>query len=566
MDGVHPTMTKTLLRALMKGYDMNDPRQKENASVVDKLVDSMALKAANSMTDWEDPIALPKDTELYESIPFPTDYLPPSIRDAAKEIAAFCLMEEDDILPILLVVICMSINRKALLQAGVAELEVFFCMSIFCIAKSGRFKSTVFDLALKGFKAGDTKLVDQHKKGATKKALVLKRLEKEINKETKTKKDREMSLKDILIDLASKNDLIEEFDKKRLERVPGSMIDDVTQERAIVKCFMAGGAINFVAEEGQGIITSWSNKYNKGNSSNDFALRGMSCSEYRYDRKSADEIVFRPVISSIIFVQPDIYESQFLNNPNIYSSGMAARVIPIYWQDPDYATTGKTVDNVDLDMSKLATFNTIIESFAAFDVDTASTKYKTDEPESHNLIMPVTKIAVTPHQTENYISLFNSVWKRYGEGKDLEGKNELLNKCVTLGYVMAGSVYAYEHHKKFFTTDVHMPGTVHTNCVKSFVEYLVLKKKQEFEVKEKSEVLTAARKIYTTITNSKDSVFVDGIEDYKFRNRFKAHGADSTNVRRADIFDNACVLLYEYNYFKYKGGKVFFNPKAKLVF
>jgi hypothetical protein len=568
MDGVQPTMTKVLLRALMKDYDMSDPRQKENASQVDKLVDSMAMKAANTMTDWEDPIRIPSDTDLYKPIPFPKEHLPESIRDCAQAIATFCLMEEDDILPILIVVICMSINRKAIIQAGVTNLEMFFCMSLFAIAKSGRFKSTVFDLALKGFRDGDRVLVEAYKQEATFKALAIKRLEKEINKEAKGR-DRDnqegISLTDILGELSTKNELIADYDRRRMERVPGAMIDDVTQERSIVKCYMAGGATNFVAEEGQGIITSWSDKYNKGKSSTDFALRGMSCSEYRYDRKSADEIVFRPVISSIIFVQPDVYETQFLNNPDIYSSGMAARVIPIYWNDPDYSTTGKTRDNVELDTSKMSTFNSIIKQFASFDVDSVEHKYPTDEPASPNLILPVTKIAVTPEQTDRYIDIFNNVWHRYAEGNDLYGKNELLNKCVTLGYIMAGSIYAYEHHIDFFTNKLHRPGAVYSNCVKSFVEYLIQKKKQEFEVKQKAEVLQAARKLLKTVLNSKDSIYVDGIEDYKFRNRLKSHGADSTNERKAEIFDEVCVLLHDLNYFRYKGGKIFLNPKAVLL-
>jgi hypothetical protein len=499
---------------------------------------------------------------MYAETEFPSHILPKSLVKAAKAVADFNLMSVNDIYPIMLVVICMSINRKALIQCGSVDLENFFHMSIFCVAKSGRFKSKVYDIVLKGFLKGEQTLVNAYNDDRSLKERAILKIKQEISKNDRgtDRSGKPSSIQDIFNTLNNANDLDKQLYNLVNERVPGSFVDDITQERAINKAFKAGGIANFVAEEGQGVITSWSDKYNSSKASNDFALRAMTGSMYRYDRKSQEAVSYRPVASSIIFVQPDIYETQFLNNNSIYSSGMAARILALYWAPIDYANTKKTAENIKLNTNDLQEYWNITEKFATFDDRAANFHYETDEAEALQLIKPVTKITVDDNGTLCSIGIFNKLWERYGEGMDLEGKEGFLNKCLMLAYIMAGTLYAYENHRMFLSTKEHIADKSFFNCVSMFLEYLIQKKANENEIKEQVTAIVEAKRLLKLFNGARRAEVIGGITFARYENFINYKRSDSPR----DI-DAGLELLIQCNIVVVIDNKIYLNPKIDAM-
>ncbi len=536
---------------------------------IDKFIKT-AKKTANvdvpTYEEWERVPPIGDVSELYREIEFPLEYMPESMLRAAKEIAKYNLMTVHDVAPALVVAACMSINKKAQIQAGSESLEVYFHLSAFFIAESGKFKSTVYNLVLGGVHEGDKVQIEAAKQAESTAQAAVSVLKKAItkaeNSAIKSSDGTIPSLADIMASLSGPAELIEQLDIVENRRQPGMFIDDVTQEAAIEKAFNAGGAINFVAEEGQGIISSWSDKYNKGSASTDFALRGMSGSMYRHDRKGSNVAMsFRPVISCMIFVQPDIYESQFLSNQNINSSGMAARILPIPWRDTSYKN-GKNLGNVEINENELKEYWHVTKQLAMFDDTSVSFSYDTDDNYSPQLIKPVTKICINKDMQQDYINLFNEYWFKYAKGSENEGKLGVLNKCGTMAYIMAGSLFAYENYETFYNNEKHTMSRKMFNAVKALTKYLIDKKKQEEVVKEYAQKIAGAKKVLKTITsNSNIALSLEGITVSVFH-RMTNYNRSSTDT---DLIDSGQLFLMELGYVKIIDDKIYLNPKYSSV-
>ncbi len=520
-------------------------------------------KRTIDLDSWPTPQPIPSGDSLYKEILFPLDYLPESMLRAAQEIADFNLMSVHDVAPAMLIATCMCINKRAMIQAGSKSLEVYFHLSGMFIADSGRFKSTVYNMALKGAQEGDAEL---SRISNTQKKIVqsqVRMLESTIKKfEAKAIKGNgadPVSVDDILRAAQENGKLFADLEILQNTRVPGYFIDDVTEERAIEKAFNAGGITNFVAEEGQGIIKSWTKRYSGSANATDFALRGMSGSMYRNDRKGNDKpIEFRPVISCMIFVQPDIYESQFLANQDINSSGMRARILPIYWHKGLYGVAKKTTKNDVVDVSNMQTYWDVTKSLIMYDDQSSTFHYETDDLASPQLIKPTTKICMTEGIREDCNELFNKYWYKYADGQENEGLQEVLNKTGTMAYIMAGCIYAYEHHETFFQTPKHTISRKMFNCISSFTEYLVQKKKSENNLKVHSVRVEGARKVLKSLTNNTN--VASALEGMPM-----SHYHRAVNYNRAttdtDKVDAGLDLLIELDYVKIDGVHLILNPK-----
>ena len=562
MDGIPPATAIAMTRGLMSSYS-GTPRQIENYNAVQRMVDNTVNNNKAKLAEWTDPLPMPSSYELYKEVQFPTQWMPESMMKAAQEIADFNLMSVHDVIPALIICNNMSINKKAKVQAGSKSIESYFHLTAFFIAKSGRFKSGVYDQVLAGLVKANKELVDKFNKEEPRVQMTIKAIGKAISKAenmaVKSQDDSPVSLSDILNKLSDSNELVDELDRLENRRIPGMFVDDITEEGAVDKAFKAGGVINYVAEEGQGILSAWTNKYNKSESGTDFALRGMSGSMYRHDRKGSDRsLEFRPVASGMIFVQPDIYETQFINNSNINSSGMAARILPIYWKEPDYKNTKKTRKNNEIDKTKLQEYWDTIYKLAMFTDEGRDFRYETDDMESPQLIKPCTKICINDNHIDKYNSLFNKYWHKYAEGEEHEGKQELLNKCNTLAYIIAGGIYAYNNVDTFFYEKVHQMDTLFFNCVASITEYLVQKKSVEFKLKTHAVRVKGAKKVLKTLTSPANiELSLAGISVSVFHRM--------TNYRRpktdTTLIDEGQVQLMELGYLRVDGDKLVLNPK-----
>lgn len=556
-----------MLDSLFSQAEGNEPRYTLAYNQIGKFINS-AKKSAGDVTiltydDWETPTPIPESYDMYEEVEFPTEWVPKSMMEAAQEIASYNLMSVHDVLPALLICTCMSINKKAKVQAGSKSLESYFHLTAFFIADSGRFKSGVYDQVLKGLVKANKEQVDAFNKDDPRIQLDMKSIDKAITQAQgaaiKPKEGKAVSLADILGSNKGSHVLVDALEALKNRRVPGLFVDDITEEGAVQKAFNAGGVINYVAEEGQGILSAWTNKYSKSDSGTDFALRGMSGSMYRHDRKGSDRsLEFRPVASGMIFVQPDIYETQFISNSNINSSGMAARILPIYWKEPDFKGTSKTRENCEINEQKLQTYWDTVYKLAIFNDLDSDFHYETDDMDSPQLVKPVTKICINDNHIDKYNDLFNTYWHRYAPGEENEGRQELLNKCNTLAYVLGGCIYAYNNCDTFYGTESHPMDTMFFNCVASMTEYLVQKKNVEYKLKTYATKVRGAKKVLKTLTSpSNVELCLEGINPSVFI-RMTNYNRPSTDT---DIVDAGQDFLIELGYLKISGDKMVLNPK-----
>lgn len=526
---------------------------------IPRWVDAGLAKVAAEAQERElsRPKPLPDPEEMLSYVPFPTEILPPSFLKAAGEIAKFNLCAVDDIVPGMLSVITMAISRKARIYLGSSSLPSFFHLGIINVAESGRFKSTIYDQQIEGIKQAELEMIKTFNKGEAVIKLKERALEKSMKDMEKTASEGK-DAGEIMRKANLAGPLAEKLNEIKSRRRPGFFVDDVTVERAIEKAFLSGGSIHYFADEGQSLFASMSGKYNSNKATTDFLIRSLTGSTYNYDRKSSEMMYFRPVSSMNVSVQPDVYRNQFLFNSEIRSSGLAARLLIVDWRKPEYENTAKTCENDSLDEDAMQEYWDVTKNLAIFDERNVPWWNEVEMDDSHNLQMvrPVTEITIPTEFKENCNELFNKYWKQYGKGGKLEGKQESLNKCLSISYIMSGALLAYENYNSFYTTRSWAIDHEFIKRTELIMEYLIQKKSSEHNaqvsaIKVKGALFVLKR--LTSNANIKNSL--EGIAPSVFHRMLNYNRSPNQ-----EMIDEGERMLCDLGYLKYDNGQLKLHP------
>lgn len=478
----------------------------------------------NITTDiWPDPVPLAPATAKND-IDFPINILPDSMLEGAKAIADYNLMPINNIVLPMLSCISTCINRKAQFEEGSPDLLKYFNFGLIVIADSGSYKSTVYNQVSKGlFDAErDRESIYDAQKPVDDQLLktinkVLDSRVTSVAKEVKDSSNGLPSLKD-LTEGNQESALIElTTEKKRLEegRIPGMLVDNITQETAATVAYHSGGAIGYFAEEGQGILESWSDAYKQGKSSTDLIIRGLSGSAINVKRANKN-YKFIICANLSMFIQPDVFMTQFLDNIHLNTTGLAARLISHWWPDPDY-TVKKTRNNDRLNLAKLKEYYRITRSLALENDLDHKIVYETNDEKQHEcLIKPITRLVISEEHRDWANEVFNKIRSRFGT--DLIGLQENLNKCLGTAYCLASCLFAYKNHKQFFKKRKHEVNKEFKIAVEKIVEYLIKVKVSEVKYSDKGIAIKGAKRVLKSLTRSStlnESIKGMTLRDYK---------------------------------------------------
>jgi hypothetical protein len=558
MDGVAPVTVKAILRAIMQNYDSENPRQLENWSKVNSIVDSVVNKYSQN---WGDPKPIPDPMDLVIEVEFPLHVVPKSMLIAAEEIANFNIASIHDIMPNMIGATCMAINRKAMVETGSSSLKSFYHLGVINISPSGGFKSTIFNMLLQGNKKAINKMTDEFN---IKEIEVLSRerfLKKALKNSEKNMKTDITDTKDIARIVNKNIHLAKELYELEQRRRPAIFADDITPERAVDMAFKAGGCLNYISEEGLSFFKSLSNPYNvTDNNSTDLLVRGLSGSTFSSARKSGPNMVFRPVISTMIFCQPDIYRENFLFKKISKASGLIARMITVDWRRQKYAKNAKTKNNVEVNQDKMAEYWKRTEQLMLFDDRNSHRHYSVDDDFNQHIIKPVTILVVDSKLIHHHIDIFNDIFVLFGKGEKYENQAETLNKCLQIAYIMAGSLYAYHNYKTFFQTPIHILDMRMINIVKELAKYLLEKKSKEHDLHQQSVAIKSARRILKVLTSDANyENTLRGLTEAKFKRIFHMERKTENN---SDIH-LGLDLLFKLNLLKVdKKERFILNPKV----
>jgi len=552
---VHEGWKRGTILGILKGImDRPDYPHANYINDLERLVDHSYKKIT---TDWSAPVPLPEVYLPTEGAPiFPKEMVPESMRQAAVALSSYNLMEEDDIYINLIAATCNSINRKAIIQEGSEALTDYFALGIINIATTGAFKSGVYSQTMTGFDNGEAMAKARHSKThkiAGSKLIQLNQLKKSTLKADNSKQDKTVAeicssdTDSLIIDIEDK---IEHY---KSVRIPVTVADDITQEKAIEHCYLCGGVISYNSAEGQSFFNNLGDAYgNGGGSKTDFVIRGITVDGYNYKRKSKEgvnDISFRPLANINIYTQPDVYYD-FISNKKVYSTGLQARLIPNHWA---YVEKKKTITNGTLDLQAMSAFTDITCALSSFRPTNEQfvKEYFIEKEPDRVLVQPVTCIKANPELLTTYIDHFNSVRATWQRGGIYEGMGDSLNKSVSVGFIMAGCVFAYEHYDIFYTTQVHYQDTVFLNRARAFTKYIMECKVFAENVKDGQRRLTLAEKLLASMRKSKDiTVYYNGIPDATYRNKMKSYGGNSNNADIMEDFRDAVDLLIAHNYLK----------------
>lgn len=558
MDGVAPTTVKWTLRGLMHSYDRTNPRQLENWNKVDALVDSIVKK----INDWPEPELIPDPIDLVDEIKFPLHVLPPSFLQAAEELSKYSLRPIHDIVPNFIVTICMCIHRKAKNETGFKGLESFHNIGVINVAPSGDHKSSIYDNSVKGFENGLKKIKEKFLKEEDELEMERQLLETEL-KNVKKNLDSNRSDPTYYKKQAKKHaHIIKRINEIKNRRRPIGYADNSTPEATILNTFRSGGSVVYGADEGQGIFASLNDSYKvKSTGTSDFIIRALSGSLYNNSRISSGDFSFIPVANVLIFCQPDVYRSQYLFKKNIRTSGLSARILTIEWQPTDYENTEKNRDNAELDKSKMAEYWKRTEHLMLFDDRDSDFHYSTKDDYNKHMIRPVTRVIIDPNLIDDHIAIFNDNWKKYGKGRELEGKRDITNKIISIAHIMTSALYAYENYKTFYQVKEHTLDKRKIVIVKELIKYLTKKKIKEHEMHEAALKIKNAKRIGRLLTSDANyENALKGITNYKF-SRICHFERKTTDINEVNL---GLDLLAELNHIRTdEKERYVLNPKIE---
>jgi hypothetical protein len=129
-----------------------------------------------------------------------------------------------------------------------------------------------------------------------------------------------------------------------------------------------------------------------------------------------------------------------------------------------------------------------------------------------------------------------------------------------LAYIMAGTLYAYENHRTFLSTKEHIADKSFFNCVSMFLEYLIQKKANENEIKERVTAIVEAKRLLKLFNGARRAEVIGGITFARYENFINYKRSDNPR----DI-DAGLELLVQCNIVVIIDNKIYLNPKIDAM-
>jgi len=236
---------------------------------------------------------------------------------------------------------------------------------------------------------------------------------------------------------------------------------------------------------------------------------------------------------------------------------MGARLLPVYWNDATYGVS-KGRENRTINERELKDCWNTTRSLIKFNDQSVRFHHEIDDMCAPHMVQPCTKIVVPDSVADDCDGLFNRYWNSLDKGGENEGLSVVLNKTLTMAYVMAGTLYAYENVRDFFVHPQHDMDTKFVNCTRLLQEYLMDKKKSEHKLKDHAIRVTGAQKIIKGLMSDANleaslaGLTIAGLH------RIVNYTRASTDT---DMIDAGLDLLLSLNILRMRDMKLFLNPE-----
>lgn len=344
-DGKSEQATIKFLKDLMSGYDLNDPRQKENFNIVERTVFSAAKKIKDGGNTPEYDVRvepLERDWGYLLENNIPRESIPEAMYEAAKEVGDFTCAGEVPAILAGVVITSALLGRNVLIHEIENSLLQRPRMGLVIAMHTGTVKTRVYEHMCKPFfdyqqKLQDDWLDSKHKNKEEIEMLKQKKA-KLISKYKSKDSTGAMEDKQMLLTLEQISKRMEYLDKGK----PYLYIDDSTEERLISKMYENHNQMAVLSDDARNTMKNIMGiRYNShGIGSEGTYIAGLTGSTIDSNRQKdggTDLSIVDPVLNLLLFIQPDM-ATRFKQSDVYVESGLAAR-IPIYY----YPITGESI-------------------------------------------------------------------------------------------------------------------------------------------------------------------------------------------------------------------------------
>jgi len=344
-DGRSANATIKFLRDLMVGYDMNDPRQKENYEIVERTVFSAAkkLKASGVSPSTDIEVQpLERDWSFLLTNNIPKDCIPEAMYAAAKEVGDFTCAGEVPAILSSVVIASALLGRSVLIHEIDNSLLQRPRMGLVIAMHTGTVKTRVYEFMCEPFFDYQDKLQekwdDDKHRNKEEIGMLKARKQKLITKYKQTENTGANEDNFMLKTLEQISRRIEYLERGK----PYLYIGDSTEERLISKMSENHNTMAILSDDARNTIKNIMGiRYtNLGVGSEGAYIAGLTGSTIDSNRQKdggTDITLVDPVLNLLLFIQPDM-ATKFKQSDVYVESGLAAR-IPIYY----YPITGEEI-------------------------------------------------------------------------------------------------------------------------------------------------------------------------------------------------------------------------------
>lgn len=368
-DGVPPKTVEAALRGFMAGYDMSDPRQKENYEKINGVVYSAYKKFRSEPVTSEVPeievLPLERDWDCLLNNPIPKDCLPAALYEAAKEVGDTTAVGKDPAILSGLSITCSLLGKNVVIHE-IGSTKTTYCqMGLLIAMPTGTRKTQIYEQMNKPFFDYETILSTEWQGVKNQNKALVALIDDEIKK--LQKKAASVSSEVIRtpaerLEFARQmGELQDELDSIQVAK-PSLYISDITEEKLIKKMSDNAGAISVISDDARNVLKNILGRYSEGNSAEGVYINGLTGSTIKYDRVRDDTeiVISKPCLNALLFVQPDL--ALRLKQSAMYiDSGLAAR-LPIYFYPIDPVELVRKSTRRELDTTKMKPYYDAMEA------------------------------------------------------------------------------------------------------------------------------------------------------------------------------------------------------------
>jgi len=396
---------------------MNENNQAVNEA--QKAVDNAQPVQDNNVEElWPIPKTLPDITASGDAKDFPFDALPPSLMQAAEEVARFSKV------PLMapavsgLGVLATALGKKAFVVERDGH-ELFATFFFVLVAGTGERKSPVFKYMVKPLDDWERAQIKSHAKEV--------RMIHSNNEmlEIGIKKIKAQAAKDD-VDLDELNEKVEQAKQKirPIPPTPSLYTADITEEKLFQKMHERGETYAVMSAESRRIMESLMGSGRGGMGTGDnLYLSGFSGDRVSRDRVGSGDggeelVMYEPSLNLTTMIQPDKFLALSVHK-ELKESGLIARLWPV-WLPSLVGSRFETLNEDGLNWSVLNPFYDYVTSF----IDAVQPLNDEGDLTRH-------KAVFSAEAQQARLELYNRVEGAMGDGKGLDDVRDIASKAVS---------------------------------------------------------------------------------------------------------------------------------------